>query len=79
MAKIKIKILNKGDTVISVTEKMIAVQRKNGEVDVIPLIFDEVGYPPRVDIENIVTISYGTNSVETTVEGDDGEIKITTF
>lgn len=77
MAKIKIQILNKGDSVIAVSEKMIAVQRKNGEVDIIPLIFDEM--PPRVDIANIVTISYGKNSVETTVEGDSGDVIITTF
>lgn len=79
MAKIKIKILNKGDSVISVTERMIAVQRKNGEVDIIPLIFNEPGQPPRVDIENIATISFGKNSVETIIEGDNGDIKFTTF
>jgi len=79
MAKIKINIMNKGDKVISVTEKMVAVQRKNGEVDIIPLIFNESGQPPRVDIENIVTISYGKNSIETTIEGDTGDIKVTTF
>jgi hypothetical protein len=79
MAKIKIKILNKGDSVISVTEKMISVQRKNGEVDIIPLIFDVPGQPPRVDLDNIVTISYGKNSVETIIEGDTGDIKVTTF
>ena len=79
MAKIRIKILNKGDSVISVTEKMVAVQRKNGEVDIIPLIFDDSGHPPRVDINNIVTISYGKNSIETVIEGDNGDIKVTTF
>jgi hypothetical protein len=79
MAKYSVKILNKGDSVISVTEKLIAVKRKNGEVDIIPLIIDTVGVPPRVDIENIVTITYGTNSVETIVDGENGEIKITTF
>jgi len=75
-AKIKINILSKGDTVISVTEKMVAIQRKNGEVDILPLIFDDG--PPRVDIENIVTISYGKNIVETTVEGNHGDVKIST-
>lgn len=79
MAKIKIKILNKGDSVISVTEKAVAVQRKNGEVDIIPIIFNEIGQPPRVDLENIVTITFGKNIVETIIEGDNGEIKVTTF
>ena len=79
MAKIKIKILNKGDSVISVNERIIAVQRKNGEVDIIPLIFDEEGKTLRVDIENIITITYGKNSIETTIECDNGDIKVTTF
>ena len=79
VATIKIKILNKGDSVISVTEKMVAVQRKNGEVDIVPLIFNEVGSPPRVDIENIVTISYGKNSIATTVECANGNMEVTTF
>ena len=77
MKSMKIKILSKGDSVISVTERMVAIQRKNGEVDIIPLIFDET--PPRVDIENIVTISFGKNAIETTLEGDDGDVTITTF
>lgn len=77
-AKIMIRILNSGDTVISVTEKMIVVKRKNGEVDIIPLIFDS-GEPPRIDNENIVTISYGKNSVESIIDGENGDIKITTF
>ena len=77
MAKLKIKVLSKGDSVISVTEKMIAVQRKNGEVDVIPIISD--GGALRIDTENIVTITYGNNSIDATVEGENGEVTITTF
>ncbi|HOO25268.1 MAG TPA: hypothetical protein PKW24_01500 [Clostridiales bacterium] len=79
MPKIIIRILNKGDSVISVSEKSIVVQRKNGDVDIVPLIFDEGGSPPRVDIENIVTISYGKNVVEGSLEGENGEIKVITF
>ena len=52
----KINVLKKGDRVINVTPEFIAVQRKNGEVDIIPLIRDGTGL--RVDIENIVTIGY---------------------
>lgn len=79
MSKIKIKILNKGDSVMSVTENIVAVQRKNGEVDIIPFIFNETGKPPRIDLENIVTISFGKNSVETIVEGENGDVTVTTF
>ena len=69
----KIGILKKGDSVLSVTPEFIAVQRKSGEVDIVPLIKDESGI--RVDIENIVTIGYGNNIVQ--VENDD--VVVTTF
>ena len=69
----KIGILKKGDSVLSVTLEFIAVQRKSGEVDIVPLIKDESGI--RVDIENIVTIGYGNIIVQ--VENDD--VVVTTF
>lgn len=61
----KIKVMRKGDKVLNVTSELVAIQRKNGEVDVFPLISDESGV--RIDTENIVTIGYGNNSVETEV------------
>lgn len=61
----KIKVMSKGDKVLNVTSELVAIQRKNGEVDIIPLISDEYGV--RIDTENIVTIGYGNNSVETEV------------
>lgn len=61
----KINVMNKGDKVLSVTSEMIAIQRRNGEVDIIPLARDELGV--RIDIERIVTIGYGNNAVETEV------------
>lgn len=69
----RINVLKKGDRVIHVTSELIAVQRKNGEVDIIPLIRDGTGL--RVDIENIVTIGYGNN----TVQAATGNIVVTTF
>ncbi len=61
----KINVMSKGDKVLNVTSELVAIQRKNGEVDIIPLISDESGI--RIDTENIVTIGYGNNSVETEV------------
>ncbi len=61
----KINVMSKGDKVLNVTSELVAIQRKNGEVDIIPLISDETGV--RIDTENIVTIGYGNNSVETEV------------
>ena len=61
----KITVMSKGDKVLNVTSELVAIQRKNGEVDIIPLISDESGV--RIDTENIVTIGYGNNSVESEV------------
>ena len=61
----KINVMNKGDKILNVTSEMIAIQRRNGEVDIIPLTRDEIGV--RIDIERIVTIGYGNNAVETEV------------
>ena len=55
----KIGVLKKGDQVLNVTPEFIAVQRKNGEVD----------------IEKIVTIGYGNNTVQASTD----EIMVTTF
>lgn len=69
----KINVLKKGDRVISVTSEFVAVQRKNGEVDIVPLIRDKTGL--RVAIENIVTIGYGNNTVEAATD----DVVVTTF
>lgn len=70
---LKIGVLKKGDQVLSVTTEFIAVQRKNGEVDIIPLIKDEMGL--RVNIEDIITISYGYN----TIQASSDDVVVTTF
>ena len=69
----KIGVLKKGDQVLNVTSEFIAAQRKNGEVDIIPLVKDEMGL--RVDIERIVTIGYGNNTVQASTD----ELVVTTF
>lgn len=66
----KINILNKGDKVLNVTADFIAVKRKNGEVDIVPLVKDENGF--WVDAKNITTIGYGPNTVQS--ETDDGVV-----
>ena len=70
----KIGILKKGDEVLSVTSEFIAVRRKKGEVDIIPLMEEGDGW--RVDIDGIVTIGYGENTVS---YEDENGIQITNF
>ena len=69
----KINILRKGDEVLHVNQNFIAVKRKNGEVDIIKLDFSD-GLP-RIDLENIITIGYGNNTI--VAENMDGESVIT--
>ena len=68
-----IGILKKGDRVINVTSDFIAVERKDGTVDIIPIYKDE--YRFRIDSENTMTIGFGDNMIQTT----DGDVTITTF
>lgn len=71
MPKTKIALLNKGDSVLFVNDNFFAIQRKNGEVDLIRLYVENGGIP-RLDTNNIVTVTYGKNTVETVVKVDNG-------
>ncbi len=61
-------LLKKGDEVLNVTSEFVAIKRKKGEVDIIPILKD--GGSWRVDFDNIVTIGYGDNTVA--FENEDG-------
>ena len=52
----RINVMKKGDSILNVTDNMVVVKRRNGEVDVIP--FYKSGKVWRVDQENTVTIGY---------------------
>ena len=70
----KIGVLKKGDSVLTVTSEFVAVKRKNGEVDILPIVREGNGW--RIDVEEIVTIGYGENTV--TFESENG-VQITNF
>lgn len=67
-------LLKKGDEVLGVTNDFVAIKRKTGEADIIPIIKGGDGW--RVDFENIITIGYGDNTV--TFENENG-VQITNF
>ena len=69
-----LELLKKGDEVLNVTNEFVAIRRKKGEVDIIPIIKLDEGW--HVDFENIVTIGYGNNTV--TFENRNG-VQITNF
>lgn len=70
----KVNIMQDGDKVISVTNEFVAVERASGEVDIVPLIREDNRI--WVDIQHILTIGYGENTVQ--VQTEDG-VTITTF
>ena len=70
----KLGLMRKGDTVLSVSQYFVAIKRKKGEVDIIPIVRDGEGW--RLDLENIISIGYGDNTVS--FENDFG-VQITTF
>jgi hypothetical protein len=76
MTNIRINILKKGDSVLSINQDIVAVQRKNGEVDIFRFFFDENNLP-RIEIDKKSTIGYGDGSI--TVILDDDGTEITTF
>lgn len=71
----RVNVMKKGDSILNVTENMVVVKRRSGEVDVIP--FYKSGKVWRVDQENTVTIGYGNNTVEEVVA--EGNVTVTTF
>ena len=71
----RVNVMKKGDSILNVTENMVVVKRRSGEVDVIP--FCKEGNVWRIDQEHVVTIGYGNNTVEDSVA--DGNVTIMTF
>lgn len=67
-------LLRKGDEVLNVTDEFVAIRRKKGDVDIIPLLKE--GKSWRVDFDNIFTIGYGDNTVS--YENEKG-VQITNF
>ena len=75
MSRVRLNILKKGDRVLFVNGEHVAVERVNGEVDVLHIYLDEDGLI-RLDSNNTLTIGYGNGSVE--ISGDD-DIRVETF
>lgn len=70
----KINVLRNNDRVINVTENFVAIERSNGEVDILPFVKENGNM--WIDAENILTIGFGDNSIE--VKTDNG-VTITNF
>ena len=58
----KINVLQSGDKVLNVTADFVAVERANGEVDILPFVREDSGM--WIDTSNILTIGYGNNTIQ---------------
>lgn len=58
----KINVLQNGDKVLNVTADFVAVERVNGEVDILPFIREDGSM--WIDTSNILTIGYGNNTIQ---------------
>lgn len=73
---INISILKKGDEVLSVNDRFLAVKRKNGTVDIYNVMFNEEN-EIFIDPVKAAIIGYGEGTVGKNL--DDGETTIYTF
>lgn len=79
VAELTLKILQSGDRVISVNNNNIAIERVNGEVEIIPVIIDENGFPG-IDTAHTLRITYGSGATEVKMnEGSDDEFTAFSF
>lgn len=72
---ININVLKKGDEVLTINEKFLAIKRKDGTVDIYNVFFNEEGI--YVDPIRSAIIGYGEGMIEKLL--DDGETKIVKF
>lgn len=73
---ININILKKGDEVLTINERFLAVKRKNGEVDIFNVMYNEEN-EIFIDPVKAAVIGYGTGTVGKSL--DDGETTVYTF
>lgn len=70
-----INILKKGDEILTITERFLAVKRKNGEVDIFNVLYESNDF--LIDPVKAATIGYGEGIISKTL--DDGETTLFAF
>ena len=73
---VTINILKKGDEVLSITDRILAVKRKNGEVDIFNVMFNEEN-EFIIDPIKAASIGFGEGTVSKSM--DDGQTTVYAF
>lgn len=58
--KIRIEALDQGDEVIGFVDYRLIIKKKNGEVEIVHLVFDENGIPRTGDKDILITFKSGS-------------------
>lgn len=64
-----IKILHKGDEVICVNDRFLAVKRKNGVVDIFKVVFDQQG-SFMIDPVRTATVGFGEGTISASMDDE---------
>lgn len=64
-----IRILHKGDEVVCINERFLAVKRKNGEVDIFNVVYGENG-EFLIDPVKAATVGFGEGTVSTSMDDE---------
>lgn len=73
---VSINILKKGDEVLAITDRFLAVKRKNGEVDIFNVMYSEEN---EFIVDPVITASIGFGEGTVSKTMDDGETTVYSF
>ena len=73
---LKANILQKGDEVLSINEHFLAIKRKNGEVDIYRIMYND-NSEIYIDPIKMAMVGYGSGTVEKDL--DDGKTTVFSF
>ena len=78
MQQVKIELLETGDEAIGFSNDMLAVKKKNGEVELFKFDTDADGLPRLADKSILITFG-DKNSKKITISNDDNSVEVGTF
>lgn len=76
--KIKIEILDKGDEAIGFFENKIAIKKKNGELEIFTLTYDE-NQVPRIEERSVLITFKSAKTVKVSIADKNGSFEVGSF
>ncbi len=76
--KIKLEILDKGDEAIGFHENKIAIKKKNGELEIFTLTYDENNVP-RIEERSVLIAFKSAKMVKASISDENGSFEVGSF